>query len=42
MREVTISFAKAIAQENKCRSITSAQKAGRRIKKALAPKVTQA
>jgi hypothetical protein len=41
-KEVTISFAKVIAQENKRESITSAQKAGRRIKKAPAPKVTQA
>jgi hypothetical protein len=33
-KEATISFAKAVAQENKRGSVTSAQKAGRVIKTA--------
>ena len=41
-KEVTISFAKAVAQENKRGSVTSVQKAGRATKKAPERRVTQA
>jgi hypothetical protein len=41
-KEVTISFAKAVAQENKQGSVTSAQKASRATKKVLGRKATQA
>jgi hypothetical protein len=41
-KEVIISFAKAVVQENKRRSVTSVQKAGRATKKAPEHRVTQA